>query len=141
MSSVTPVAKGVTICDYHFGTDTGKVDLYGLFNAIRPIQSYPVSNLRFCLFTQLTNGLGNVPFQFDISNAQTGNVVWSSGIRTVTFQHRFSIVQIAYLVENSVFTQPGLYLVELFCNNVFVCDTVLELLPSKGMLNGKHHPS
>jgi hypothetical protein len=34
--AVVPAAKAMYLCDYHIGYSKGKVDLYGLFNAIRP---------------------------------------------------------------------------------------------------------
>ena len=33
-ASILPVAKALYLCDYHVGYSNGKVDLYGLFNAI-----------------------------------------------------------------------------------------------------------
>jgi hypothetical protein len=44
---VVPVAKAMYLCDYHVGNPNGKVDLYGLFNAIRPDNGYPHTQGRF----------------------------------------------------------------------------------------------
>lgn len=56
MSSVVPVAKSLFLCDLQIGYDDGKVDLYGLFNAIRPTEGFPHTHERFCIFAQLNNG-------------------------------------------------------------------------------------
>jgi hypothetical protein len=60
--AIVPVARALYLCDYHIGFSDGKVDLYGLFNAIRPSHGYPYAQGRFCVFAQLVNGLGKVPF-------------------------------------------------------------------------------
>jgi hypothetical protein len=68
---VLPIAKAVYHCDYHVGYENGKVDLYGLFNAIRP-KEYPYVVGRFCVFAQLVNGLGQTPFFFDVRQSAPG---------------------------------------------------------------------
>ena len=64
--AVVPVAKAMYLCDYQIGYDNGKVDLYGLFNAIRPANGYPYTCSRFCIFAQLTDGQGRIPFFIDV---------------------------------------------------------------------------
>jgi hypothetical protein len=125
--AVVPVAKAMYLCDYHIGYDNGKVDLYGLFNAIRPENGFPHSLSRFCVFAQLINGLGQVPFFTDIRYAQTDELVYTTETRHLTFPDRTTVVQLAMLIEGCVFQNPGLYLVELFCDNTWVCDSQLLL--------------
>jgi hypothetical protein len=55
--AIVPVAKAMFLCDFHIGYSNGKVDLYGLFNAIRPEHGYPYNRGQFCVFAQLINGL------------------------------------------------------------------------------------
>jgi hypothetical protein len=50
MASVVPVAKAMTLCDHHIGYSDGKVDLYGIFNTIRPRSGFPYARARFCVF-------------------------------------------------------------------------------------------
>jgi hypothetical protein len=69
--SVLPVSKALYLCDNYAGYSDGKVDLYGLFNAIRPLTGFPHRRSRFCVFAQLSNGLGGVPFFIDIRFAET----------------------------------------------------------------------
>jgi hypothetical protein len=92
MVSVVPVAKALSLCDYHVGYSDGKVDLYGLFNAIRPQAGYPFTRGRFCVF-----------------------------------RDRTTVVQLALSIEECAFESPGLYTMELFCDNTWVCDTQLLL--------------
>jgi hypothetical protein len=128
MASILPVARALSVCDYHVGYGNGKVDLYGLFNAIRPRDGYPYTRARFCVFAQLTNGLGRVPFFVDIRLLETDELVWTTEPRHLIFPNRTTIVQVAVTIEGCRFERPGMYAVELFCDNTWVCDTQLLLL-------------
>lgn len=127
MASVVPVAKAISLCDYHVGYSDGKVDLYGLFNAIRPEAGYPYTRGRFCIYAQLVNGLGEVPFYVDIRSAETDELVWNTQVRQLRFPDRTTVVQLALSIEGCRFQQPGLYILELFCDNTWVCDTQILL--------------
>jgi hypothetical protein len=127
MATVLPSAKALYLCDYHVGYRDGKVDLYGLFNAIRSPDGFPYTQGRFCVFAQLINGLGRVPFFIDIRLAETDALVWTTAVRELNFPNRSTIVQLAYTLEGCRFEDPGVYLVELFCDNTWVCDTQLLL--------------
>jgi hypothetical protein len=127
MATVVPVAKGITLCDYHVGYSDGKVDLYGLFNAIRPESGYPYTLGRFCVFAQLTNGLGRMPFHVDIRSAETDELVRTTDVRHLWFPDRTTLVQVAAMIEGCRFPRAGVYLVELFCDNTWVCDTQVRL--------------
>ena len=125
--SIVPVAKALYLCDFHVGYDNGKVDLYGLFNAIRPPDGFPYEQSRFCVFAQLVNGLGEVQFFVDVRSAERDELVWTTKTRRLAFPDRTTTVQLALLIEGCRFDRPGVYLIELFCDNVWVCDTQLLL--------------
>ena len=125
--AVVPVAKAMYLCDYHIGYSNGKVDLYGLFNAIRPQKGFPYTRGRFCILAQLVNGLGQVPFFIDVRFAQTDELVHTTETRSLTFPNRNTVVQVAMGIEGCRFQTAGLYLLELFCDNTWVCDTQLLL--------------
>jgi hypothetical protein len=126
MASVLPVAKAIYLCDYQVGYENAKVDLYGLFNAIRP-KSYPHMQGSFCVFAQLINGLGTIPFFIDIREARTDQLTHTTLTHHLTFPSRNTVVQMALRVKQCLFSQPGMYLVELYCDNTWVCDTTLLL--------------
>src|SRR5262249_16925390 len=105
-AGVLPVAKGVYLCDYHVGYDNGKVDLYGLFNAIRP-QEYPLRQGRFCVFAQLVNGLGPTSFFFDIRQASTNELIYTTNTNTLSFPDRTTVVQLAMDIRGCLFSEPG----------------------------------
>ncbi len=124
---ILPVARGLYLCDYQVGYANGKTDLYGLFNAIHPENEFPYEEGSFCVFAQLTNGLGKIPFFVDIRDATSDQLVRTTQVRELNFPNRNTIVQLALLIEGCPFGHGGLYLVELFCDNMWICDTSLLL--------------
>ena len=126
-NSILPVARALMLCDSHFGHGNGKVDLTGVFNAIRPRNGYPHVQNRFSVFCQLTNGMGSVPFLVDVHHLETDRLVWTTATHRLHFPSRTKLVYLAAIIENCRFDRPGLHAIELFCDNTWVCDTSLLL--------------
>jgi hypothetical protein len=124
---ILPSAKAVYVCDFHVGYSNGKIDLYGQFEAIRP-KSYPHHKGSFTCVVQLVGGLGDVPFHIDIRRAADGVLVDCSDTQTLRFPNRETLLKVARVMNGCVFDQPGVYLVELYCDNTWVADTTLRLL-------------
>lgn len=75
----------------------------------------------------LNNGLGAVPFSVDIRDAITDEPVYTTEVNQLIFPNRTMIVQMALTIEAIEFPRPGLYTVELVCNNQWLADTTLLL--------------
>src|SRR6185312_5610866 len=116
---ILPVAKALYLCDYHVGYSNGKVDLYGIFNGIRA-NSYPHRKGPFVCFAQLLGGLGSISFHIDIRRGIDRHLIDWSGTRTLQFPNRTTLLQVAATIPGCVFDQPGIYLVELYCDNTWV---------------------
>jgi uncharacterized protein DUF6941 len=120
------VAKALYLCDGHLGFANRKTDLVGIFNSIRaPV--YPHVQRQFVIFAQLIGGLGQIPFYFDVTFPQTGQLVHTTNTHGVSFPRRDKLIQLAYTMQGCLFPTPGVYLVELFCDGQWVADTSLEL--------------
>jgi hypothetical protein len=124
---ILPVPRALTLCDYQVGYQNGKVDLYGIFHRIRP-RDYPHVQTQFCVFAQLAGGLGEIPFFVDIRYAQRDELIHTTETRTLRFPNRDVLVQLAFHIQGCPFSEPGVYIVELFCDNQWVADTVLQLV-------------
>jgi hypothetical protein len=124
---IRPFARSLYLCDSVIGYESGKTDLYGLFNAIRP-SSYPHTQGRFCVFAQLTGGLGDVPFFIDVIFRPRNELVRTTEVRHLSFPDRAVVVQLALEIQGCPFPEPGPYLLELYCDNVWVADVPLQLL-------------
>jgi hypothetical protein len=124
---IRPFARPLLLCDSVFGYDYGKTELYGLFNAIRPA-TYPHVQSRFCLFAQLTDGLGEVPFYADVIFRPRDELIWTTNVHKMHFLQRELVVQLVLNVEGCPFPEPGAYLLELYCAQQCVADVPLQLL-------------
>jgi hypothetical protein len=79
-------------------------------------------------FVLLTGGVGTVPTLINVRHAVRDEVVYRAGPFTVRFPDRLTLLQVSVPLAGCSFPYPGVYTVELFCHNQFVCDTTLHLL-------------
>lgn len=126
LPSIVPVAKTIYTCDGTIGFPNQKTDVMGLFNSITA-PHYPYLLPQFVAFAQLSGGLGQVSFYFDVRHAATGKVIHTTTAGQLNFVTRDRLIQLAQTIPGCPFAQPGVYLVELFCNAQWVADTKLEL--------------
>jgi len=126
MPVVLPVSKALYLCDHHLGFANGKVDLYGIFKAIRPPR-YPHQKGPFVCFAQLVGGLGTMRFHIDICRAADRRLMGWTGVQSLHFPDRNTLIQVAITFPSCVFDRPGIYLAELFCDNTWITDTTLFL--------------
>lgn len=82
---------------------------------------------RFVVFTQLLNGLGDVPVFFEIRRAADDELIRTTAERTIRFTDRVATKQVAMTLDGVMFPTPGIYVVSLFCHNTWVCDTTVSL--------------
>lgn len=127
MPAVIPFAKALYLCDGHLGFANKKTDLIGVFNSIRATV-YPHRQRQFVIFAQLIGGLGQIPFYFDVTFPQTGQLVHTTNTNVLNFPRRDKLIQLVYTLHGCRFPAPGGYLVELFCDGQWVADTTLDLL-------------
>ena len=124
--TVPPVAKTLFLCE-EVDTEWGKTNLYGFFNILRPA-AYPHVVPAFAAFVQLGQGLGEVRFHIDISRAWDGRLVHTSTTRVLQFRDRAQVLEVAVNFTDVWFDEAGVYLVEVFCDNVWVGDVTLQLV-------------
>ena len=124
--AVIPVAQPLMLCE-EIDEEGGAVNVYGLFNAMRAV-SFPYRRELFGVFVQLRGGLGTITIHYDIVRARDNRTVHFTNPRALRFDRRTQLVQSITHLENIVFEEAGVYLVQLFCDNVWVADVALELL-------------
>lgn len=122
---IRPVAKTLCLCE-EIDVEWGMTNLYGLLTYLRPA-SYPHVQDSLCAFIQLGQGLGDVRFHIDVIRARDERLVRSSNVRMLTFRRRTQTIQVALNLEGIRFEEPGVYLVQAFCDNTWVGDVTLEL--------------
>lgn len=126
--AIIPTTKSVFLCDGYTAVQAGKVTLHGLFHTIRPAVGYPHLKDEFCVYVEMSGGLGRFPFWVDIRSAKTGRLAHYTDVRELFFPNRDTILQVVVRIQGCRFDEPGRYIVNLICNNTWVNDTALELL-------------
>jgi hypothetical protein len=84
---ILPVVKSLYRCDGHLGFSSGKTDLMGVFDSIRPRGGYPYTHPSFVVFARLSQGLGTIPFRVDIRLASSGRFVAGTHVQQLVFQN------------------------------------------------------
>ena len=120
-----PTAKALYLCE-EVDDESGAINLYALLDTLRPHQ-YPHIQPSFVCFAQLFGGLGDVPCHVDVRRADDYRLVYNTNIYRLHFSDRRSLRYLALTIEGCVFETPGVYLVELYCDNAWVADTALLL--------------
>ena len=133
--SVKPVAKSVYVCDDVIrDPQTGKLSLFNLWDAIRvPTgMGFPYCLAKICVFAWWRDGNGKVRTRIDLVQASTGNVIRRTSDCMIDFEARTASVFARYKLENCVFPEPGFYYIELYCEQEFVDDQIIQVLPPEG---------
>ena len=117
--AIIPVARSMYLCDRYVSHSNETIDLYGVFNALKPNLGYPHVRPQICAYAQLADGLGELSLQVDMRFANTGKLIYSSEIRRIEFVDRTSVIQAAILLSDCQFARRGRYLFELFCDNTW----------------------
>ena len=124
--SIIPAVRSLYLCDHVIGSEKGKVDLFGLFNSIRA-ESFPCLQPRICVYAQLVNGLGEIPFVVEIRNAATDEVTFVTHTHNLFFPNRTRLVHMVQVIKGCLFEQAGVYTVELICKNQWMTDTIFRV--------------
>lgn len=120
-----PTAKALYLCE-EVDVEGDSFNLYALLDFIRP-HAYPHTQPSFVCFAQLRGGLGAVRCHIDVRRADTYQLVRNTNVYPLHFPDRRALRQLTVTIEGCIFASPGLYLVELYCENEWVADTVLWL--------------
>jgi hypothetical protein len=63
----------------------------------------------------------------DVRDATTRQLIYTTGTNHLSFPSRTAVVQLAVTIRGCAFPRPGLYFVELFCDNTWVCDATVMM--------------
>jgi hypothetical protein len=129
------VAKSGYVCNDVVGdSQTGKVSLFNLWDAVRIPSgmgfSYYLAKL--CVFAWWRDGLGKVRTRIDLLQASTQILIRRTSDCTIDFASRTTSVFARYRLENCVFPEAGVYYIELFCEDEFVDDQIIQVYPPAG---------
>ncbi len=123
--AVIPTAKALYLCE-EVDVEGDSFNLYAVLDFLRP-HAYPHTQPWFVCFAQLRGGLDAVRCHIDVRNADTYQLVYNTNVHLVHFPDRSALRHLSITIEGCKFASPGIYLVELYCDNKWVADTVLWL--------------
>ena len=127
---IIPVAKKVYVCDDVIrDPDSGKVSILNLWDTIRvPSSGFPHTQAKVCVFAQLRGGWGDIPVHVEIMHADSDELLRKVGPFAVSFRDRSLTYRVRCQIEGVVFQGPGVYVVELYCDQQFVDDQTFRVI-------------
>lgn len=126
--AILPVVKGIYVCDDVVGNpDGGKPMVVNLWDTVRAPAGLPHTLPKLCVFAWLRGGRGRVTFRIDVVRASTNVQIRDS----VLFEHEFTNPNLSlwgrFMLSDVTFYAGDRYLVELYCNDEFVDDQVINV--------------
>jgi hypothetical protein len=128
--SLKPVLKGVYVCDDVVGNPVGgKPMIVNLWDTwwVAPGGTFPVRVGKLCVFAWLRGGRGRLTFRVDIVSARTGAVLGRTARRELDMSEPNKSYYLKVVIQDFPFPEPGMYSVELFCDDEFLDDQPLSI--------------
>jgi hypothetical protein len=134
-TAVLPLTKAIYLCeDVIEDRSNHNIHLIGTFNAIRPADSvYPYRPAQLCVFAQMVGGVEEASIHVEIADTRSGALVYAWPEQRIRFPGRRTTVFACFRILNCVFPEPGVYVVELYANRVFLDDRILHLIAPEEM--------
>jgi hypothetical protein len=119
VDGLRPIVRYLILCeDVRLDpVGSGNVTLVRLINAIRSLKGFPVRQPQFCVYVNLSDcrGIGNI--RIEIIQADTGEVVFRTRTRKVSFGNDpLEVIGVAFRIRNCEFPAAGLYWVQFWYN-------------------------
>jgi hypothetical protein len=130
-----PIAKSIYVCDDVVSDpSSGKVSILNLWDAVRvPAgESFPYALAKLCVFVWWRDGQGKVKTRIDIVQASTGTVVRRTKDYYLNLPDPMVSVWAHYKLEWCTFPAPGYYSVEVYCEDEFLDDQLIQVFPGEG---------
>jgi len=126
---IIPVAKKIFVCDdLVIDPESRKSSILNLWDTIRVSEGFPFTLGKLCVYAQLRGGLGKVPIHVEVARAGTGEVIRKSDVFVVFFPDRMTRYDVRIKLEDVEFPSPGTFVVEMYCNNVFLDDQPIRVV-------------
>ena len=131
MTRPTPVPVSLLFFDDLFEDKRKhKLHLIGCFDAIRAA-SFPHRVASFNVCQVLRGGQGDYPCQVRCSNPR-GSLAFASAVEVVRFQSPRRVVWVSFRIRGVIFHRPGIYQVQVLCDNELVSKRPCNVLAAGG---------
>jgi hypothetical protein len=128
-----PVGKIVYVCDDVIADPVShKPSILNLWEVVRVPSGvfFPYTLGKICVVALMRDGQGEARFRADVVRAETTEVIRRSQEYPVQFVDRSRSTLVVIRLKEVAFPEPGDYLVELFCEGVFIDDLLISVLPA-----------
>src|SRR5687767_13923689 len=124
---ILPFALELVLCEDMGADDQGRLDILGTFRSVGP-ESYPYLHTQFAVAAQLSGGLGELSTLVDVRVAEALELIYWTTPQKIRLDDRNGLVYLLNRLEDSPSPKPGIYFVELYCENTCIADYRLQLL-------------
>jgi hypothetical protein len=127
VNGIRPVVRCLLVCEDIVldPANSRKVTLVGLTHAIRALEGFPLCQAELCVLVQLADARGTGHMRIEITEADTGRVVFRTRTRNTSFGNDpLEVVGVRFRIRNCTFPAAGLYWVQFWYN-----DELLEQQP------------
>lgn len=128
-----PLGKVVMVCDDVVADPVShKASILNVWEVVRVPEDecFPYTLPKIVLVAMLRDGQGSVTFQAVIRRAGSGESIRQSAGHPLRFDHPRQTRLLVLRMPNVTFPVPGEYLVELYCDGLFIDDQSITLLPT-----------
>lgn len=123
---IIPFAQPLVICDDYTPGAAGKLNLLDCYHTIRT-DTFPHIHDELCVVAHLAGGLGTVTVFIEVRNAATGELAFWTHPHQFHIPNRETVVRFVNRLEDVPFSEPGIYLIELYCQNTPIADFRLRV--------------
>ena len=126
-----PILKSVFVGDDRtVRPDDGAITLHNLSTNKRAAGPFPHQFANLILAAWFTGRQGKFNTRVEVVRAATGERVYTTPEYLVVLDDPLSTMLAAYALR-PIIPAPGFYTFELFCENQFMDDQLIEILPAK----------
>jgi hypothetical protein len=135
-----PVPKSIYLCDeFLVDSPSVKINVLGVFDSFRPKGSTAPYELgRLCVVSQLVGGIGDTPINVEVTDSDTGELIFSSATNFIRFPNRHTTVYFCLRFRNCRFPRAGVYLIELYARGQFLDDRRFRVIVPEGPTHGSN---
>jgi hypothetical protein len=101
--------------------------LYGVRSRIE-VDAFPYSRPQLCVYVQLTGHAGTTNCRVIVVRPETEQQIYSAPLQVVECIGPLDVVPVFFVLEDCEFDAPGVYYVQVFCDQKLVCERPLLLL-------------
>jgi hypothetical protein len=126
--AVLPRVQAMVLCDGVEESDRerGVYHLKGVRSVISAT-GFPCIHPRLCAFLQLSGHMGEASCHATINRVETDETLYQTRPRVISFKGPLTIIPFKFRFQNCAFPAPGVYYVQIICENKLISERPLHV--------------